>query len=43
MVVDRLTKYVHFMPLSHLYTAVKVVVVLIRKFFALWHASVHCE
>ena len=24
MVVDRLTKYVHFMPLSHPYTAAKV-------------------
>ena len=24
VVVDRLTKFVHFMPLSHLYTAAKV-------------------
>ena len=33
MVVDGLTKYVHFMPLSHLYTTVKVVVVLMKEIF----------
>ena len=33
VVVDGLTKYVHFMPLSHLYTAVKVVVVLMKEIF----------
>ena len=35
VVVDRLTKYVHFMPLSHPYTAAKVDAVLIKEIFRL--------
>ena len=37
VVVHRLTKYVHFMPLSHPYTAVKVAVVFMKEIFRL-----HC-
>ena len=35
VVVDRLAKYVHFMPLSHPYIVVKVVVVLMKEIFRL--------
>jgi len=35
VVVDRLTKYVHFMPLSHPYTAAKVDAVFIKEIFRL--------
>ena len=35
MVVDRLTKYVHFMPLSHPYTAAKVAAMFMKDIFRL--------
>ena len=35
VVVDRLAKYVHFMPLSHPYIAVKVAAVLMKEIFRL--------
>lgn len=35
VVVDRLTKYVHFLPLSHPYTAAKVATVFMKDIFRL--------
>lgn len=35
VIVDRLTKYVHFIPLSHSYTAVKVTALFISHIFKL--------
>ena len=35
VVVDRLTKYVHFLPLSHPYTIAKVAIVLMKDIFRL--------
>ena len=35
VVVDRLTKYVHFLPLSHLFTVAKVVVAFMQGAFKL--------
>lgn len=35
VVVDRLTKFVHFMPLSHPFTAAKVVLVFMKGVFKL--------
>ena len=36
VVVDRLTKYIHFIPLSHPYTAVKVVTLFLNHIFKLY-------
>ena len=36
MVADRLTKYVHFLPLSHPYTVAKVAAVFMKDIFKLY-------